>query len=122
MSSHASDYKPCNRCGKVRVARQDRRNYCVECRDDTLRPIANWMEHGACRNPAYNPEWWWPESGDTAKGNTPIAVNICGTCDVRDLCLDYALQHKEREGIWGGLLPAARNALGASLRYRKKVS
>jgi WhiB family redox-sensing transcriptional regulator len=51
-----------------------------------------------------------------------MALNICGHCNVRDLCLDYALQHKEREGIWGGLLPAARNALGASLRYRKKVS
>ena len=114
--------RPCLRCGKKRQTKYDRRNYCIECRDDSLRPIANWMEYGACRNPAYDPEWWWPDTSHTDKGNTPMALNICGQCDVRDLCLDYAVQHKEREGIWGGLLPAARNALAASLRYRKKVS
>ena len=122
MSSHPTDYKPCARCGKVRVQHTARPNYCRECRDDMLRPIANWMEHGACNDPATNPEWWWPDSGDTSKGNTPMALNICGHCNVRDLCLDYALQHKEREGIWGGLLPAARNAMAATLRYRKRVS
>ncbi len=116
-----SPIRPCLRCGKERETKYDRRNYCRACRDHTLRPIANFMQHGACRNPAYHPEWWWPESGDSSKGKTPVALNICGACDVRDLCLDYAIQHKEREGIWGGLLPAARNALAASLRYRKKV-
>lgn len=122
MSTHASEYKPCNRCGKKRVARHDRRNYCRECRDDTLRPIANWMEHGACRNQAYDADWWWPDNGQPEKGNTPLALNICGHCSVRDLCLDYAIQHEEREGIWGGLLPAARNALAAHARRRTKVS
>ena len=119
MSTHASERKPCSRCGKVRVQRYDRRNYCRECRDDQLRPIANWMEHGACRNGAYDPEWWWPDTAHPDKGNTPLALNICGHCKVRDLCLDYAIQHKEREGIWGGLLPAARNALAAARRTRK---
>lgn len=119
MSSHASEYRPCSRCGKVRVTRYDRRSYCLDCRNDGLRPIASWMEHGACKNPAYDPEWWWPDTSHTDKGNTPLALNICGTCKVRDLCLDYAIQHKERDGIWGGLLPAARNALAAARRTRK---
>ena len=109
----------CRRCGKERQVNYDRRNYCVACRDDALRPIANWMQHGACRNQAYNPDWWWPDRGDVDHGNTPLAVSICGQCNVRDLCLDYAIQHKEREGIWGGLLPAARTALAAARRIRK---
>ena len=46
-----SPVKACLRCGKERQVNYDRRNYCIECRDDTLRPIANWMEHGACRAP-----------------------------------------------------------------------
>ena len=117
--SNASDIRPCSRCGKKRIARNDRRNYCLDCRNDALRPIAAWMEHGSCRNTAYNPEWWWPERGDADHGNTPLALSICGKCNVRDLCLDYAIQHKEREGIWGGLMPAARNALAAARRIRK---
>ena len=119
MTSHASEHRPCVRCGKTRVTRYDRRSYCIECRDDTLRPIANWMEHGACRNPAYDPEWWWPDTADKDAGNTPFAINVCGSCHVRDLCLDYAIQHKERHGIWGGLMPAARLQLAAARRTRK---
>lgn len=114
-----SPVKACLRCGKQRQVNYDRRNYCIECRDHGLRPIANWMEHGLCRSPQYDADWWWPDSGDADKGNTPMALNLCGQCDVRDLCLDYAIQHKEREGIWGGLLPAARNALAAARRIRK---
>lgn len=119
MSSHASERKPCSRCGKVRVARHDRRSFCVDCRGEGLRPIANWMEHGACRDTNYDPEWWWPDSGIPDKGNTPLALSICGHCKVRDLCLDYAIQHKEKDGIWGGLLPAARSYISASRRARK---
>lgn len=111
--------RPCHRCGKERQIKYDRRNYCISCRDDAIRPIANWMEHGACKNPVYDPDWWWPDHSHADKGDTPIALNICGGCNVRDLCLDYAIQHKEREGIWGGLMPAARNALVASRRARK---
>ena len=114
-----SPVKACMRCGKKRQVNYDRRNYCIECRDDSLRPIANWMEHGLCRSPQYDADWWWPDRGDADHGNTPIALNICGYCKVRDLCLDYAIQHQEREGIWGGLLPAARNALAAARRIRR---
>lgn len=116
-----SPTRPCTRCGKQRQVAYDRRNYCMACRDDQLRPIANWMEHGACRDTNFDPEWWWPDSGIPDKGNTPLAMRICSTCKVRDLCLDYAILHKEKEGIWGGLLPAARSYLSASRRVRKAM-
>lgn len=119
MTPRQKEHKSCSRCGKIRVARSDRRNYCIECRDDALRPIAAWMEHGACRNEAHDPEWWWPNTGDDKDTATALALRICGTCQVRDLCLDYAIQHKERHGIWGGLMPQARLALAASRRQRR---
>ena len=36
---------------------------------------------------------------------------MCLTCDVRDECLEYALQHDERFGIWGGLSERERRKL-----------
>jgi hypothetical protein len=98
MTKH-QHMRACDRCGKERIVRADRRNYCHECREQGLRPIANWMAHGACRNDHHSPDWWWPENSDPANSATQ-----------RDLCLDYAIQHKENHGIWGGLLPAARQA------------
>ena len=114
-----SPVKACRRCGKERQVNYDRRNYCVSCRDDALRPIATWMEHGSCRDSAYDPDWWWPDHSDPHGGAVPLALRICGQCPVRDLCLDYALKHGERHGLWGGHLPSARNALAASRRTRK---
>jgi WhiB family transcriptional regulator, redox-sensing transcriptional regulator len=31
------------------------------------------------------------------------AKGVCGSCPVRTECLDYALEHLVRSGIWGGL-------------------
>jgi WhiB family redox-sensing transcriptional regulator len=47
-----------------------------------------------------------------------VAVAICRSCKVRDLCLDYAIAHREVHGIWGGLLPTSRLAIAASRRRR----
>lgn len=110
--------RACDRCGKQRVVRYDRRNFCEECRSYGLRPIPNWMEYGACRNPAHNPDWWWPDNSDPETDTTRLALNICGHCPVRDLCLDFAIHNTERAGIWGGLLPDGRHAI-ANLRRRK---
>ena len=44
------------------------------------------------------------------------AKAICARCPVRLDCLDYALEHDERFGIWGGLNEDERRAL---LRQRR---
>lgn len=36
------------------------------------------------------------------------AKEVCAGCPVRNLCLDYALDHDEDYGIWGGLTPRER--------------
>ena len=46
-----------------------------------------------------DPEAFFPEKG----GSTRDAKKVCVGCEVRGECLEYALEHDERFGIWGGL-------------------
>jgi WhiB family redox-sensing transcriptional regulator len=39
---------------------------------------------------------------------------MCQRCDVRQDCLDFALTHDERDGIWGGLTSKERKKLATS--------
>lgn len=64
-----------------------------------------WQSDALCAQT--DPEAFFPEKG----GSTRDAKRICASCDVRDQCLEYALQNDERFGIWGGL----------SERERRKV-
>jgi WhiB family redox-sensing transcriptional regulator len=50
---------------------------------------------------------FFPEKG----GSTREAKKVCLTCDVRSECLEYALEHDERFGIWGGLSERERRKL-----------
>ena len=53
------------------------------------------------------PRRFFPEKG----GSTREAKRICLGCEVRDRCLEYALAHDERFGIWGGLSERERRRL-----------
>jgi WhiB family redox-sensing transcriptional regulator len=64
-----------------------------------------WQERGLCAQT--DPEAFFPEKG----GSTREAKRICMGCEVRDKCLDYALAHDERFGIWGGLSERERRRL-----------
>jgi len=54
-----------------------------------------------------DPEAFFPEKG----GSTREAKRVCLSCDVRSQCLEYALAHDERFGIWGGLSERERRRL-----------
>jgi WhiB family transcriptional regulator, redox-sensing transcriptional regulator len=56
-----------------------------------------WQERALCAQT--DPEAFFPEKG----GSTREAKRICMGCEVRNACLEYALAHDERFGIWGGL-------------------
>jgi WhiB family transcriptional regulator, redox-sensing transcriptional regulator len=64
-----------------------------------------WQERALCAQT--DPEAFFPEKG----GSTREAKRICMGCEVRDACLDYALAHDERFGIWGGLSERERRRL-----------
>ncbi|WES66172.1 WhiB family transcriptional regulator [Microbacter sp. GSS18] len=64
-----------------------------------------WQTDALCAQT--DPEAFFPEKG----GSTRDAKRICGSCDVRGECLDYALENDERFGIWGGLSERERRKL-----------
>jgi WhiB family redox-sensing transcriptional regulator len=64
-----------------------------------------WQDRALCAQT--DPEAFFPEKG----GSTREAKRICLGCEVRDACLDYALAHDERFGIWGGLSERERRRL-----------
>lgn len=63
---------------------------------DSTVPDDDWQERALC--PEVDPEMFFAEKG----GSTKEAKKICGLCEVRQECLDYALDHDERFGVWGG--------------------
>lgn len=62
-------------------------------------PLADksWRDDALCAQT--DPEIFFPEQG----GTNAEAKRVCVVCDVRSECLEYALEHHERFGIWGGL-------------------
>ena len=60
---------------------------------------ADWMEQAACRG--HDSNFWHPPKGTNA--DTYKAKAICAGCPVREVCLQWALENGERQGIWGGV-------------------
>ena len=112
MATHCTSMA-CPRCGVTRFVRAGRPTLCRDC-CKVKEATGMWMEHAACRNPLYDPEWWWPVSN--VDPDTPRAVIVCRDCKVKDLCLDFAIQHDERHGVWGGTLPEDRRRIAAVRR------
>jgi len=65
----------------------------------------DWQDRALCAQT--DPEAFFPEKG----GSTREAKRICAVCEVRAECLEYALAHDERFGIWGGLSERERRKL-----------
>jgi WhiB family redox-sensing transcriptional regulator len=72
---------------------------------DLLGDVPEWQERALCSQT--DPEAFFPEKG----GSTREAKRICQRCEVRVECLEYALGHDERFGIWGGLSERERRKL-----------
>lgn len=64
-----------------------------------------WQTDSLCAQT--DPEAFFPEKG----GSTRDAKKVCGSCNVRSQCLEYALANDERFGIWGGLSERERRRL-----------
>jgi WhiB family transcriptional regulator, redox-sensing transcriptional regulator len=64
-----------------------------------------WQDLALCAQT--DPEAFFPEKG----GSTREAKRVCRSCEVRQECLEYALEHDERFGIWGGLSERERRRL-----------
>jgi WhiB family redox-sensing transcriptional regulator len=64
-----------------------------------------WQERANCLG--VDPDLFFPERG----ASTREAKSVCGGCEVRLECLEYALCNGEKFGIWGGLSERERRRL-----------
>ena len=64
-----------------------------------------WMVFGACRGK--EPDIFFPQTA----GEAQQAVAVCNTCAVKQECLDYSLEARERFGVWGGITEKQRRQL-----------
>lgn len=59
--------------------------------DDT-----EWMVFAACRTKPL--DLFFPNDGP----GVAEAVRVCAKCVVRGDCLEYAIEHRINQGVWGG--------------------
>ena len=65
----------------------------------------SWQERSLCAQT--DPEAFFPGRPSLLRE----AKKVCIGCEVRAECLEYALAHDERFGIWGGLSERERRKL-----------
>jgi len=73
----------------------------------------DWYDDAACRDA--DTELFFPVSDAHAAD----AKAICASCPVREDCLEFALETRSPEGVWGGLTPIERHRL---IRRRQKAA
>lgn len=67
--------------------------------------IPEFVTDGLCAQT--DPEIFFPEKGHNGRE----AKKICARCPVRAECLAWALDRKERVGVWGGTTGHERDAM-----------
>jgi WhiB family transcriptional regulator, redox-sensing transcriptional regulator len=73
--------------------------------------IPAWRHSAACRG--VDPDIFYPVSDEEAEE----AKAVCRSCTVRETCLEYALAHRERDGVWGGATERERRRI---IRQRRR--
>ncbi|MEU5595766.1 WhiB family transcriptional regulator [Streptomyces sp. NPDC020298] len=73
---------------------------------ETITPADTaWQAQALCAQTGA--DFFFPEPGSSVRE----AKRICGMCEMRTACLEYALGNDERFGVWGGLSEKERLAL-----------
>lgn len=71
-------------------------------------PPYDWTIDALCSQ--VDPEIFFPDKG----ASTRPAKRVCSACPVRAECLQFAVDHHERFGIYGGLSERERRRLGSA--------
>lgn len=73
-------------------------------------PVPVWQAQALCAQTGA--DFFFPEPGSSVRE----AKRICGMCEMRSACLEYALDNDERFGVWGGLSEKERLELRRTSR------
>jgi WhiB family redox-sensing transcriptional regulator len=76
----------------------------------TLTPPETWRTLARCRG--VDPVVFHPVNEDDADE----AKAICALCPVREACLEYAIEAREKDGVWGGLTARERRRVIRRMR------
>lgn len=80
------------------------------------RTDVRWREDAACRG--VDTDVFFPVTDEEAAP----AKAICATCPVREECLEFALETRQEEGVWGGLTETERRRLRRRRRERARAA
>jgi WhiB family redox-sensing transcriptional regulator len=72
-----------------------------------------WMLNAKCRG--VNPAEFFPSDGSGVE----VAQRMCAECPVRAECLEYALENRIDQGVWGGASERERRRI---LRRRRELA
>jgi WhiB family redox-sensing transcriptional regulator len=72
-----------------------------------------WRVKAACLG--LDPSIFYPDPDDDTAAEP--AKDVCAKCAVRELCLEYALGYREKEGVWGGATERERRRI---IRQRRR--
>lgn len=73
----------------------------------------DWFDDAACHDA--DTDVFFPVS----ESDAAEAKSICAACPVREKCLEFALEVRPPDGVWGGLTPSERHRL---IRRRQKAA
>ncbi len=76
----------------------------------SLRDI-EWRKLGACRG--LDASIFYPDDDDEAE----VAKQVCQECSVQQACLEFALQRREKVGVWGRATERERRRM---IRQRRR--
>jgi WhiB family redox-sensing transcriptional regulator len=79
---------------------------------DLSGPPPSWADRAACTDT--DPELFFSPDGERGQARVrreQRAKAVCARCDVRAECLTYAVDTKQRDGVWGGLDEEQRRPL-----------
>ncbi len=82
---------------------------------------SDWRDRAACLTT--DPELFFP-TGKTGPAADQIdkAKAVCGRCAVREVCLTFALETDQNDGVWGGLDEDERRALKRRASRNRRIA
>ena len=72
-----------------------------------------WRMLGACRG--LDASLFYPDNDEEAE----VAKQVCDECGVQRVCLEFALNSREKVGVWGGATERERRRI---LRQRRRTA
>jgi len=70
-----------------------------------------WRESAACRSADVGLFFPGDDTTDVAVERIEAAKSVCNSCPAQGACLQYALETKQEDGIWGGTTETERRRL-----------